>query len=190
MLGEQLDKIQVDFRELESENAGLSSDLERLSVSEKDLLLENTGLTEQLKAGRERTIELEAALSDAESTIDTLNEQMSIAREESGALLVQIEGLKSKLLNVTAENDDMSRKLSSLEGLKESIRELKIKMRRERKNRPPLVMKKEKKVFESRTDPVIEEISLGNLGFIIKNGQSTYPARVKIEVQPSSEILQ
>jgi hypothetical protein len=81
------------------------------------------------------------------------------------------ENLKTQLSQASQEKDILQAKLNSLEELKKVIRELKIKIRQAkiellRKNNVPLTKE-------------------GNRGFVIKNGKSTYPTRVKIEVNPA-----
>lgn len=87
---------------------------------------------------------------------------LDIAEEKANKLDVQLSVLKaehSALLenqqSLTQENEAMKIKLSSIEELKKAIKELKRTKRLE-----------------------------GNRGFLIKNGQSSSTAKVKIEVTP------
>jgi len=190
LLGEQLDRIRQNVRALESEKSALILDIENVRQSEKSLILQNTGLADQVKSGHEKVLELEATLMGAQSNIEALNEQISIAREESAALVAQIDGLKSQITVVKQDNDQMSECLSSIDSLKKVIKELKRKAREERRRKNVRVVKRKNEITVPGTAAVVEEISLGNQGFIIKNGQATFPSRIKIEVQPSPELSQ
>ncbi len=71
--------------------------------------------------------------------------------------------LKEQQENMAKENEAFRVKLSSIAELKKAIKELK-------KHKTPGIKTEE-----------------GNQGFVMKDGQPTYPAKVKIEVAPASQ---
>jgi chromosome segregation ATPase len=178
-LQSQLDQVQQDLRELEVVRNNLNADLERTRESEKALILENTGLKDQVKTDQAKFTTLEATIQEAQANINALNAQISLAKEENTALITEVGGLKDKLSVVAQKNDQMEATLNSVAELKKAIKALKRKTRAARRAAPVKAVADAKKQ--------VQEITLGNLGFLIKNGTITTPSRVKIEVQPSYE---
>jgi chromosome segregation ATPase len=78
---------------------------------------------------------------------------------ETSSLKTENDTLKKQKEQISRENENLKAKLSSIEQLKMTIQEL---------------MAHENQAEE------------GNKGFLIKNSQSTYPAKVRIEVVPAS----
>jgi len=185
-----LDQVQEDIRQLALIRDNLNSDLQQAQASEQALILENTGLKEQVKQDQVKFSDLEGAIQEAQNNINALNEQITLAREENTALVTQVGGLKEKLSAVSQENDQMEATLSSVDAMKKAIKALKIKTRAARRaarqsaRRPAPV----KVVADAKKQ--VQEITLGNQGFIIKNGKVIMTSRVRIEVQPSPESKQ
>lgn len=78
--------------------------------------------------------------------------------------------LERRITLLGRENSEMNAKLNSLSGLKDAIRALKKKMR-------------EEKIAQWRQLRLEDDLLNGNLGYLLKDGVSTYAARVKIEVK-------
>jgi chromosome segregation ATPase len=178
----ELEQVQQDIRQLELVRDNLNSDLENTRESEKAVILENTGLKDQVKADQGKFTTLEATIQEAQNNIDALNAKISLAREENTALVTQIGGLKGQLSAVAQEKDQMEATLSSVDELKKAIKALKRKTRSARRAAPVTVVAAAKKQ--------VREITLGNKGFLIKNGKIMTPSRVRIDVQPSPENKQ
>jgi chromosome segregation ATPase len=174
-----LSQAQEDIKLIELVRDNLSLDMEKALDAEKALILENTGLKDQIRTDQGR---FTAAIQEAQANIDSLTEQISISREENTALVSQIDGLKAQLTTAAEEKNRMAATLSSVDELKKAIKDLRRRTRQARRSAPMTIVADAKKQ--------ITEITLGNRGFIIRNGKLTYPSRVKIDVQASPEINQ
>lgn len=124
---------------------------------------ENLWLKDYLGASRKRLSRLFSVYEEAQKKIDDLNSRFSLLQIENSALLEE----KGRIFQ---ENEQLKVKLSSVSELKKAIKELRRQMRRVG------TQIKEK----AQTERIIE----GNRGFLIKNGDLTYPAKVAIEVTP------
>ncbi|MCU0651031.1 MAG: hypothetical protein MUC52_02220 [Candidatus Omnitrophica bacterium] len=178
----ELSQIQKDIKVLELIRSNLYQDLEKSHQSEKMLILENTGLKDQIKIDTDRFTVLEASIRQAQENVEALNGQISVSRAENTALASEIEGLKGELSAAVTEKEKMSQTLNSVAELKKAIKALKIKTRQARRSMPVTII--------TDAQEQVREIILGNSGFLIKDGKSTYPSRVKIEVHSFSEISQ
>jgi chromosome segregation ATPase len=175
----ELSQAQQDIKLIELVRDNLSSDLEKVLLDEKALILENAGLKDQIKTDRDK---FTVAIQEAQANMDSLAEQISISREESAALVSQIDGLKSQLSAADREKDRMAATLSSMDGLKKAIRDLRRRTRQAQRFAPITIV--------ADSEKQVKEITLGNMGFIVRNGKLTYPSRVRIDVQASPEIKQ
>ncbi|MFA5099562.1 MAG: hypothetical protein WC547_01595 [Candidatus Omnitrophota bacterium] len=180
----ELEQVQQDIRQLKIVRDNLDADLEDTRESEKALILENTGLKDQVKVDQIKFTTLEATIQEAQNNIDALNAQISLVREENTVLITQIGGFKDQLSTVAREKDKMEKTLSSVDELKKAIRALKRKARQARRSAPAAV------TVITDAKKQIQKITLGNRGFLIKNGKVMTPSRVRIEVQPSPENKQ
>jgi chromosome segregation ATPase len=178
-LQSELDQVQQDISQLELVRDNLSSDLEKSRETEKTLIFENTGLKDKIKADQAAFTALESSIQQAQENIDTLNGQISVARQENAALITQIDGLKAQVTSVSQEKDQMTVTLSSVDELKKAIKALKRKTRLARRSAAVTVVADEKKQ--------VKEILFGNRGFLVKDGKVFTPSRVKIEVQATAE---
>jgi chromosome segregation ATPase len=174
-----LSQARDDIKLVELVRDNLNQDLEKALTDEKALILEISGLKEQMTTDRDK---FTVAIREAQTSIDSLTEQISASRAEKTELVSQIDGLKIQLTATAQEKDRMTATLNSMDELKKAIKDLRRRNRLARRSAPITVVADAKKQ--------IKEITLGNHGFIIRNGKLTYPARVKIEVQASPEIKQ
>ena len=151
-------KQQVEALELAKQN--LLQNLEQEKQTQEALTQENLGLKESLKANEEKIVQLGANFAD---TAERLNTQISVLKAENTAL-------REEKDNLELDKKNLQTKLGSLAELKKAIRELKIQMRKVGRD----VQKK------------IEGIKIieGNRGFLLKEGKSTHPAKIRIEVKP------
>jgi len=84
-----------------------------------------------------------------------------------------------ELSQASVENDALRTKLSSVAELKKAIRELK----RNKRLQPVPVLR-----FKPKNPKVMEEAVEveGNRGFLTRDGVSTFPYKIRIEVKPAS----
>lgn len=170
---------QQDIKLIELVRDNLNLDLEKALEAEKDLILENTGLKDQIKTDQDK---FTASIQEAQANMDSLAQQISISREENVALVSQIDGLKSQLTAAAQEKDRMAATLNSMDELKKAIKDLRRRTREAKRFAPMTIV--------ADAEKQVKEITLGNRGFIVRNGKLTYPSRVKIDVQASPEIKQ
>lgn len=173
----ELEQVRQEISRLEQVRDNLNNDLVLAREYEQRLVLENTGLKDRIKDDQIKFSMMEAAIAQAQGQVDTLAEQIAVARQENAALVVQLDGMKAQLFTASQEKERMQATLSSVEELKRAIRDLRRKTRAARTASPITVVADEKKQ--------VRQIILGNKGYIIRDGKVITPARVKIEVQPS-----
>jgi chromosome segregation ATPase len=174
-----LSQAHEDIKLIELVRDNLNLDLEKALEAEKDLILKNAGLKDQIKTDRDKFTD---AIRETQANMDSLAEQISISREESAALVSQIDGLKSRLTAADQEKDRMAATLNSMDELKKAIKDLRRRTRLAKRSAPMTIV--------ADAEKQVTEITLGNRGFIVRNGKLTYPSRVKIDVQASPEIKQ
>lgn len=168
-LSEMLNLAKEQITALEKEKQGLLGTLQKERELEQQLTQKNSGLRDNLKAAKNRLARLFRQAAEAEKEIDKLDSQFSLIKAENQALVEKEE--KWKL--VAQENESLKVKLSSVAELKKAIRDLKKQAGKAR------VENQQKKM------PLSEKIVEGNYGYVIKDGQYNYPAKVKIEVTPA-----
>jgi len=174
----ELEQVRQEISRIEQVRDNLKNDLVLAREYEQRLVLENTGLKSQIKDDQVKFLDAGAAIAEAQGQVDALAEQISVARQENAALVVQLDGMKAQLLNASREKESMQATLSSVDALKRAIKDLRRKTRLARKASSITVVVDEKKQ--------VRQIILGNKGYIIRDGKMVKPERVKIEVQPSA----
>lgn len=165
-----LNQVNSQVAALENEKQSLMQDLDKEKELQKAFSQENLQLKDDLKLNNDRLSQLDAEFQTAQKTVEELNAKISVAKAENIALRDQIESLKIEATQATQDKEKLEARLGSIKELKNAIRELRQKIR---------LAKKDLKIRTKR-----EEIIIGNLGYIIKDGKPTYPSKVKIEVQP------
>ncbi len=163
-----LSEIKRGTATLENEKQNLLQALQKENALLQKITQENTGLKDSLKARQEQLVKLEASSAEARKTIEGLTSQASALKAENAALGTD----KTRL---SKENESLKAKLSSIPELKKTIKELKRQMRQV--SQITLGIKREAKN---------EKLPEGNRGFLMKDGRSTYRAKVRIEVTPVS----
>jgi chromosome segregation ATPase len=162
--------MQQESAILSKEKQNLLQDLEKEKEAKQKLSLNNSELKEYLKATKDKIARLFKEAKETQDTIEDLNSQISLAKAENKALLEETETIKADLTQVSQENASLKTKLSSIDELKKAIRELKIQKR-----------KMALEIMKVKAEEIIE----GNLGYLLRDGKLTYPAKVKIEVMPA-----
>ncbi len=170
----------VRFIITQHENAYLNANLKSLNVrigvldSERQKLFQvlekRTNEVAGLKAEMQRLATVEATLIQSQQTVNELTSEMSLVREENNELRNKQETLRQELSSVTHENAALQQRLNSLAELKKAIVELRHKLHGEHWH-----------ARESAQDDALE----GNRGFLLRDGQTTYPTRVRIQVNPA-----
>lgn len=135
---------------------------------------ENIVLQDSLEQAEQKITALNADFQRVHLAIEELNSQISILKAENTALRDGEGILKTQLSQLSQENEAFKVKFSSLAELKNAIRDLKQKMRRARREITPAIK-------GAKSAKIIE----GNRGYLVKDGKATYPAALKIEVEPA-----
>lgn len=175
----------VKYISLQKENYYLYDNLKQIKVqidslgAQRQKLLqtiekqnqESSVIRDNLKAAEDKLVNMDADFTQAQKTIAQLNSLASSLKAENASLKDQGENLKAQLSQASKEKEILRAKLNSLEELKKTIRDLKRKIRQAKIE-----------LLKRNDAPLTKE---GNRGFVIKNGKSTYPTKVKIEVNPA-----
>lgn len=150
---------------LEGQKERLAQALAEAKESEKKLSVLNSALKDNLSASNRKITELFAKNAAAQKSLEETSSRFSILQAENDALRVE----KEKIL---AENENFKARLGIKAEFKKAIGELKKQ-----------VFKVGREIKEKSEEGKLTE---GNRGYVIKDGKSTYPARVKIEVVPAA----
>lgn len=164
-----VNRMKEEVAALESEKQLLSQELERERDLKQQLIEENMAFQESLKASEEKLAKLSSDFISLQKELGQLGSRLVTLKEER-------DSLNTQLVQITQERDNLQARLGSITELKKAIRELKKQMRKVK------VEIKEK----VKHDKVIE----GNRGFLIKDGKSTYPTKIKIEVIPAAPLAE
>lgn len=159
-----LEQTKEQVATLEEEKQNLSQTLEKEKELQQKVVQQNSALKDYLRASKERLTELFADYRETQETIEQLDSKVSLLKAENTALTEEKE-------RVTQENEDLEAKISSIVELRKAIRELRRQMR--------------KVGVELKQKVTADKIREGNRGFLLKDGQPTSPAKVKIEVIPA-----
>ncbi len=154
-LQDNLVQAQGEVAVLTQEKQNLLQELEKEKELNGQLALKNTNLKSYLRAGRNRIARLFRDNSTAKNNLDEVNAKLSILKAENQALI-------DSRKRIYAENEQFKTKLNSVAELRKAIRELKARKRK---------------------DTLLE--TKGNRGYLLKDGQLTTPAKIKIEVVPA-----
>jgi chromosome segregation ATPase len=167
-----INKIRFEISKIELEQKQLTEQLEEKGKAIGQLLEEKQEMAKKLNSRQERLASIEEALGQAQKTIDQLRSEAGSLKEENLSLKQEKDVLIAQADVLTQEKSSLEARLSSVAELKKAIRELKRKIRQAKTE----VIKKVK--VDKNT------VSEGNHGFVVKDGQSTLGAKIKIEVIP------
>jgi uncharacterized membrane-anchored protein YhcB (DUF1043 family) len=127
--------------------------------------------------------------------ISDMSVKLQYTARANASLYAENKGITNQLLRTRLESQEMRTKLSSITELKKAIKELKVKIRQEKKSRKiqPAIQKKavqEKKVLMlPAQEEIMEQPFEGNAGFLIKDGKSTFEGLVDIRVVPAEPVI-
>lgn len=118
-------------------------------------------------------------LAESHTQINALNEKITFLKSDNEQLNKAKQDLEARVDNLEKEKQAIEAKFHSLRELKGAIRQLKLEMR-DQKIQQYLVMKEQQKELDA------QELAMGNRGFLVKSGQSTYKPVIRIEVKPGN----
>jgi len=162
----QLNQVKEQVTALENEKQNLLQTLEKEKETGRELNEENSKLKKNLKAGARKINKTTATLSEIKSELERINTEIAALKETNKAL----EEAKNA---AEKESDNLRARLSSATELKKAMGELKKQ-----------AFKVGVQVIEKNQQRIDQE-TMGNQGFVIKDGKPTYPPSIKIEVSPA-----
>lgn len=154
---------------LENEKQNLLQDLEKEKLLQEELLQDKLKLKQYLQAGRERLRRSFGQLQLTQKELGELELALSLLKDENTVL-------KEELTEANRQKDNFQWRLSSIDELKKAIAEL-----RKKRHRSLL------EILGIKSGPKEKEVSRGNRGFLVKDGEPTSCEKVKIEVSPVPE---
>jgi chromosome segregation ATPase len=180
------DSLKPRISALEIENNKVNSDLKKvkktLAETQSNLTTmeeENVVLKEELKSER-------LDLRSARQTIEEKEAEMAKLNSKNTEVDSENKLLKEKFNAMYIEFLDMKKTLSSIEGLRQAIKDLKSSSKKNRKS-ASLANKGKTRIRVASTKDTDQEKNTeiqGNRGYLVKDGQSTYVPKVRIEVLP------
>ncbi len=148
-------QVKGEVRVLTQEKQNLLQELGKEKELREQLALKNTHLKDYLRAGKNRIVRLFRDSSRIQNNLEDVNAKLSILKAENRILI-------DSRKRIYLENKQFKARLSSVVELRKAMRELITKKRR-------------------TPDLEVE----GNQGYLLKAGQKTTPAKIKIEVVPA-----
>lgn len=182
------DSLKPRIAALESENNRVNNDLDRvkkdLSQTKNSLLTmeeENSVLQEELKLER-------IDLRKAQMTIENKDGELTKIKTSYNEVDSENKLLKEKFNAMYIEFLEMKKTLSSLESLRQAIKDLKTSSKKNRRIASSAETSKAatrvaNKTKDTNPKSVLDTEMYGNSGYLIKDGQSTFP-KVHIKVVP------
>ncbi len=165
-LSQSVNQIKGQLTVLEAENRAFTVALDKERQLRKQLAQEKEALEQTVQAQEERL----ARLSEAEKTIAGLNLQIAALRNNAQALNEEEGYVKLDFAGTAKESAALKDRQASIIELKKAIKELKRQM-----------YQTKRRIKEKPFDFSVG----GNRGFLIREGKSTYPAKIRIEVTPA-----
>ncbi|MDD2752132.1 MAG: hypothetical protein PHN59_03295 [Candidatus Omnitrophica bacterium] len=166
-LTEDLNSIKQKLAVLEEEKEAFLAELEQGKEQVALLSQDKAVLKQNLKAVKKRMAKLFTELNQTKKAIEQLNSKFLLLKAENVTLIKR----SKKVNQLSAQNQALRENLYSIPELRKRIAELK-----KDKNAPL-------EIEVNANWPALEgQNPEGNRGFLLKNGQPTYPAKVKIEV--------
>jgi uncharacterized protein (DUF3084 family) len=155
-LQDSLSVAEEELAILAQERQKLLQELEKEKALQEQILQKNANLKLYIKASTNKIMNLFRSNSRTKSNLEDINTKFSILKAENKALI-------DSRKRIYLQNEEFKAKLSSVAELKKAIRALRGKKQK----------------------PSVFSVEEGNEGYLIKDGQSTTIAKVKIEVVPA-----
>jgi chromosome segregation ATPase len=167
-----LNQTKEQAANLEKEKQNLLQEIGNENKLKQKLSQENSYLKERVETKDDEILELNSDLTRAGKDAEQLNALVSSLRADIAALKGEKEKLGAELTRVIREREDFTANLSFIAGQGKTVKEPKKQVH--------------KASVETKKKAYIKEIAQGNRGFLIKDGASSHPAKVRIEVIPAS----
>lgn len=183
-LKKNIANLNTKVTNLEKDNVMLKSGLDNEKQVNAKLLADKSALEESLKSVQDRLEQVETSLDNTKEELVRLNNDFNLLKTDNDNLMLVKRDLETKIQALAQEKQALQDKFNSLDELKKAIHDLKIKKRQERveskkKIKPKLPSK------PARAPKSKSAVSLvGNEGFVIRDGETTFKEKVKIEVLP------
>lgn len=161
-------EVQEEAGALHSQAQNLLQDLEKEKASHDQLQQENAALKDYLRASKRRLSKLFAENRVVQQKLADMDARFSVVQAENTEL-----AQKSEMY--ATENAGLKARLNSLVELKKAMREVKTRMREAR--RLLYVQSRER-----------DNQFMGNGGFLVRAGKSTFTSAVRIEVTPAAGL--
>jgi septal ring factor EnvC (AmiA/AmiB activator) len=164
----------------------------RQAIQETQLQLEESGVINEQLAGE--ITHLKGSLAQKEEKMAAyrryavlLKKRMRDTEEMNTALSEDSRQYRELLTRVRLENQELRRKMSSVKELKAAIRELKHpSLRKPKPERRRTPARRRERTQPPLPDP---ETVMGNEGFLVRDGMSTFYDKVDIRVRPALEAV-
>ena len=143
---------------------------------------EKIWLQEELKTTKVALAKTSRDLRTCHGKLDFVNKKISVLRDNNAALIIARQGLEHKIGALWEEKRTMEAKLRSLSELKKAIRLVKLEIRDDR-------IRQYKEQIRQRKEIDKWETASGNRGFLTKNGEHFYKAKVNVDVRPANLSL-
>jgi chromosome segregation ATPase len=166
-----LEQIKTQLSQLENEKIALTQKLDLQMQEKQKILQEKRTAEETLRINQEKFSSVEGQLQKAQKTIEELNSSLAALQQEKVSLQQNQERLTAQVEEVMKAKIALEARFRSVKELKKAVRELRLQIS---KVKTHLIKKIENK-----------EIEEGNRGYLTKDGNPTYPAKIKIEVTPA-----
>ncbi len=170
-----LQKANFELQSILKENKVKMDELVTQLISQKELnqqlAKEKESLSQDLKILSDQFKKAETELSSTKDTLSAIQTKINLLKKENIYLAQLKASFDEKMEQARFEKESLEAKFNSVDELKKAIRDLKIRMREERR-----ALKK--------NNVISEEIN-GNRGYLTWRGQSTLKSKVKIEVIPA-----
>lgn len=170
-LSANIRQLNSDVKALEDEKNGLFKDLDREKEINSVLNRDITGLKDNLSQSKEKLAQLETDFVASQKAVEELSSEFSLVKAENTALREQVQELELDISQAKSDKEQMKARLSSIKELKKAIKELRQKA--------SLAKRQVRQRIEIK-----EKIILGNNGFLVKDGKSSFGGSIKIEVEP------
>jgi len=151
-----------------SQKQSLRNQLEHIKKQFSSLEKERQNLLQLLGKEKEDLNAADLKIRKLLSDLDEVRKDKYELNARYARLKAENKVLREKRQELVMEKENLKAKIDSIEELKKLIRELKIKMRLARR--------------QTRIATEELERKYGNKGFLIKDGRSTHPIKVRIEV--------
>ncbi len=164
--------LRTQVKVLENEKRNLLQELKKEKEVRERLIQENLLLKGNLEAAQGEVARFKEEISQSRQIIEQLNAQLLAFKQAP----LPVAGEKSvsgdKMSELSRQEDELKLHLDSIAKLKKAIRQLKRQVH------------KVGKEINGKSETV--RFLEGNRGFLLREGKSTIPARLKIEVNPAS----